>query len=152
VEKAWFGLKVYARLNINNIKILYNEKAIVLIGKNLEEKNNYIDFYLCLVYLTEKDIKIENAFGIFTDLGIDMIRRKIKKNFIENIHDASALNLLESNNREAYYTEKENTEELMGIQIEANYPKLTQEELDKEFVNILEVLAGKRKKIKIYNK
>lgn len=144
-KELWLGLRVEKVLKIREMKLILCEDAVGIIIDNLERARQYIDF-LAVIQFFKKWGSVKTAFGLFTNLSGETIRKKISKKFLDNLDTKNLLSLLEGDNTEAYYNTSSNLNSLIGIELRYN---LGVEKWDKDevLIGILKVMGDYRNKI-----
>ena len=125
---------------------MYGKTSTIILIKKLDKFEDYLSFYGCLTFFKSKELKIETAFGIFLGINLELIRKKIKNNFLNELKTDNILFLLESANREAYYENQRETESIIGIEIRQKREVPTEEEASKDLLGILGELKKTEKK------
>lgn len=106
-------------MSIYNVNLLIGEKTVTIVP-DLKNNNDHLNFYAILKYFFNLEGKIESVFGVFLDKILCVIKKKTRKEFYNNFSHETMLSILEGENIEAYYTEKNNLEKLIGIEIRFN--------------------------------
>jgi hypothetical protein len=96
--------------------LLIGEKIITIIP-DMGNKSNYLDFYAILKFMFGLNNTINSVFGVFLDKFICVVKRKARSHFFKNFSHDMLLSILDGENKEAYYTEKNNLDRLIGIEI-----------------------------------
>lgn len=100
------------------MNLLIGEDTLALLPSANNNNNSISEFYLGFKELMNiKDFKYKSVFGIFYDENFFTIKKKMKLNFADNISLYNFIFILEGDNSDAYYTNKHETNKLIGIEI-----------------------------------
>jgi len=69
-----------------------------------------------LRYIKEKE-KFHSCFGLFLNPHLNLIRKKLKTNFLNQFQHENLISLLEGDNAEAYYINTNPTLQLLGVEL-----------------------------------
>lgn len=146
-KEIWFGITVILSVSLKNLKVLYGEDSIVVLSKRFSTLEDYIDFFGCLTHTHKLFKNLKDTYGIFLGSTSDVIRRKLKTDFLKNLNEKNILFLFESANEDAYYTYKVETNEFLGIELRGNLENLKERDVGSEIIGILKAISDQRKKL-----
>ena len=121
------------------MKILIGEKSLIILSKDISNPSNYIEFYAGISYFLKQNLKFSSIFGLFLDPYSDLLRKKLRMEFITELNHTNFISLLEGNNLEAYYSYTTKSNDLLGIELALDEKLMISEE---------EVLLGLIREIK----
>jgi hypothetical protein len=116
-----YGIAIKSKLQIKNIILLIGkDREIIILPQNLNKSESCVEFFVILKHFFNK-ININcRVFGLFFDINLNLIRKKIKEDFLKNFSEINLISLLNDSNLETYYQNNYEGEEILGIEIRFN--------------------------------
>lgn len=86
-------------------------------------------------------IEINSTFGLFNNFIADLVRKKTKDSFMRNLNHNNIIYLLEGDNIEAYYENKNETNNLLGLEIRLKNESELLEDKEKILINLVKEIG-----------
>lgn len=89
-------------------------------------------------------IEINSTFGLFNNFIADLVRKKTKDSFMHNLNHNNIIYLLEGDNIEAYYENKNETNNLLGLEIRLKNESELLEDKEKILISLVKEIGAQK--------
>jgi hypothetical protein len=145
--KVWCGLPIKKITEFKNIQLIISEYSVALIFRGRREGEELFNIFITLKFFFEKT-NPELVLGVLLLPNLIIKKKKMKKEIISAFSRENLTAALTPSNPEAYYSNNETFEEMLGIEL--RYEKKVETWLEEEKVlgAILNKISEQKKKYK----
>lgn len=145
--KTWCGITIKKVIQLKNIQLVIGEYSIAIIFQGKREGEEMFNIFVTLKFLFEKT-NPKTVFGVLLLPNLIIKKKKMKEEIISTFSKENLTATLTPANPEAYYSNNETFEEILGIEIQYDERAEIWLEEEKVLGEILEKMKKEKKKWK----
>nr|AEV66612.1 pORF2 [Oxytricha trifallax] len=150
-NENFYGIKILETMKINNITVKIGAESVTLLLGNPIEGVKIIELLVLFKYFFSLSNKIKDIFGLYLSPGMRFIRKKLKREIIEDFSVIELTSFLEGSDPSVYYSKGSNIdiEQVLGIEI--RFSEEVYINSDKTIINLIRELGELNKKKYLYD-
>jgi len=145
-NENFYGIEILETVRINNITIKIGAGSVTLLLGNPVEGVKILELLVLFKYFFSLSNKIKDVFGLYLNPGMVFVRKKLKREIIEDFSVMELMSFLEGNDPSVYYSKGSNIdiEQVLGIEI--RFSEEIYINSDKTIINLIRELGMLNKK------